>query len=128
MERRPYFIFGDLVACLATGALVGAACAALFGPGWNMLLAMFVGMALGMALTLPLTFLVFLALFGAMEVMVPSMLTGMVVGMVVSMEAAMQGVTVLQGIEAGLVVGFLCMVGTYLLNARLTRRAEPWIK
>lgn len=36
METRPYFVLGDLLVNLATGALVGLACAALSGPAWNM--------------------------------------------------------------------------------------------
>ena len=128
METRPYFIFGDFVACLVTGAVVGAACAAIFGPGWNMILAMFVGMALGMALALPLNFLAFLALFGAMEVMVPTMLTGMVAGMAVAMQASMREATVLEGAYAGATLGFVTLIGTYVLNGLLTRRTEPWMR
>ena len=88
METRPYFLFGDLLANGLAGVLVGVVMAALFGPGWNMILAMFVGMALGMIISLPIA-LPLGALFGAMEVMVPVMTTGMVAGMVVSMASAM---------------------------------------
>ena len=128
METRPYFIFGDAVACLLTGALVGALSALIFGTGWNMILAMFVGMALGMLLALPLTFLLYLRFFGAMEVMVPSMLTGMLAGMVVSMQGAMRGIEVSEGAINGATLGFASLVGTYVLNGILTRRSEPWMR
>ena len=53
METRAYFVVGDLVANVGTGALVGLAMAGIFGPDWNMFVAMLLGMALGMALSLP---------------------------------------------------------------------------
>ncbi len=48
MEKRPYFIAGDMLVVSTTGALVGLSCAALFGPAWNMWLSMLIGMAIGM--------------------------------------------------------------------------------
>ncbi len=124
MEHRPYFVLGDLIACAATGALVGTVCAALFGPGLNMLIAMIAAMALGMALALVLTLALFLWMFGAMEVMVPTMLTGMVVGMAVGMAAAMEPVAIADGASAGALLGIGVLVVTYVANAFLVRRTS----
>lgn len=122
METRPYFVLGDLLVNLATGALVGLVCAALSGPGWNMWLSMFVCMVLGMAIALVLSLGVFAVLFGAMEVMVPAMLTGMVAGMVVGMAAPMTEVSLWDGIRWGAGLGVVCLLVTYAANAVLLRQ------
>ena len=125
METRPYFMLGDLLANCVVGAVVGVASAALFGPGWNMIIAMLVGMALGMVISLP-ALLGFVVFFGAMEVMVPAMTTGMVAGMVVSMSATMGplsfGSAALLGVKSGLGV----LVAIYLANIIVKRRAALW--
>jgi len=125
METRPYFVLGDLLANVATGALVGLVMAGLFGPAWNMLLAMFAGMALGMAISLPPA-LLFGAFFGAMEVMVPVMTTGMVAGMLVSMAAAMGEVALGHGASLGAWSGAGVMLATYVANALIRRRTPRW--
>ncbi|MFP8875583.1 MAG: hypothetical protein VCB99_01435 [Myxococcota bacterium] len=125
METRPYFVLGDVLANSVVGALVGVASAALFGPGWNMIIAMLVGMVLGMVISLP-ALLGFVVFFGAMEVMVPAMTTGMVAGMVVSMSATMGplsfGSAALLGVKSGLGV----LVAIYLANIIVKRRAALW--
>lgn len=127
METRPYFLFGDFVANIAVGALTGALMALIFGPGWNMILAMFVAMAIGMVLSLPLAF-GFGALFGAMEVMLPVMTTGMVAGMVVSMAASMGDVGVGRAAELGVISGVGVLVATYVANVVIKRRVPEWTK
>ena len=125
METRPYFVFGDLLANASVGALVGVVCAACFGSGWNMVLAMFLCMALGMALSLPFA-LGFGALFGAMEVMLPVMTTGMLAGMVASMAGAMEGLALARGATLGLWSGLAVVVVTYVANALIRGRASRW--
>ena len=44
MERRPYFVFGDLLSCTVTGAAVAMAVTRVVSPTWNPWLAMAVGM------------------------------------------------------------------------------------
>lgn len=122
METRPYFLLGDLIVNTAVGAFVGLACAALFGPAWNMWLSMFIGMALGMAMALVLSLVVFAVLFGAMEVIVPAMLTGMSTGMVVGMAAPITEVGLGDGAYWGALLGFVCLVVTYAANAVLLRQ------
>jgi hypothetical protein len=126
METRLYFLFGDVLANLLAGALIGVGCALLFGPGWNMWVAMAVGMPLGMLFALVLAILLG-ALFGAMEVMLPVMVTAMVVSMVVPMMAAMSQVTILSAAELGSVLGLCCLALCYWANARLRARRSPWI-
>ena len=129
METRPYFIFGDLFANGLAGVLVGAASALLFGPEWNMILAMFVGMAIGMGLSMPVAFPLG-ALFGAMEIMLPVMTTGMVAGMVVSMAAAMapmaEPVSLWRGAELGFYSGMLTLAACYVANVWIQGRASRW--
>lgn len=127
IELRPYFVFGDILATVASGALVGLAIAALVGSGWNMVVGMLVGMLLGMVLALLAGFVAFFILFGLMEVMVPIMLTGMVAGMWVGMAAATDaemgaGRGALLGVEIGLGV----LVFTYVANALIRSRGRKW--
>lgn len=122
METRPYFLLGDLLANVSTGALAGLACAALFDPAWNMWLGMFLGMAIGMAIALVLGVGLFFIFFGAMEVMIPTMLTGMVAGMIVGMAAPMTGMSLLDGIRWGALSGIGCLGFTYVMNALLAGR------
>ena len=127
METRLYFIVGDLIANIVTGALVGAACALIFGPAWNMWLAMLVGMIVGMAIALPL-FLLLGALFGAMEVMIPTMLTAMVVSMVIPMAAAMTPISVAGAAQQGAWYGVGTLAMCYAANAIIRTRASRWTK
>ena len=46
MERRPYFIFGDLLACAVTGAAAGWIAHAVIPGGWHPLIGMMLGMLL----------------------------------------------------------------------------------
>jgi hypothetical protein len=126
MERRLYFIVGDLLVNLLAGAIVGASCALIFSPGWNMWVAMALGMPLGMFIALPLAILCS-TLFGAMEVMLPVMITSMVVSMVVPMTAAMAKITVLHGIVIGCWLALASLAVCYLANAYLRRRTSQWI-
>ena len=125
METRPYFVLGDVLANSVVGALVGVASAALFGPGWNMIIAMFVGMVLGMVISLP-ALLGFVVFFGAMEVMLPAMTTGMVAGMVVSMSATMGPLSFASAAVLGVKSGLGVLVAIYLANIIVKRRAALW--
>lgn len=125
METRPYFVFGDLVMNTLAGALVGGLMALMFGPGWNMFVAMIAGMALGMIIALPPS-LLGSALFGAMEVMLPVMTSGMVAGMVVSMRASMNSMSFIDGAEVGGLCGVAVMIATYTINVIVKPRAEKW--
>ena len=118
MERRLYFMVGDLLAVTVVGALAGVLMTAVIGTGWNMLVAMLVGMALGMLVALPGSF-AFMPFFGAMEVMVPTMLAGMLSGMWVGMFAAMTPLSAGAGLRFGALIGLFAWLCTTTLNAFL---------
>ena len=118
-------MLGDLAVNIVAGVAVGLIAAALFGPSWNMVLAMIVGMALGMLISLPIA-ITSGALFGAMEVMIPVMTTGMVTGMVVSMAAAMDEVAFGWAVQLGALSGVAVAVATYVANSLIKRRASRW--
>lgn len=119
MEKRLYFLFGDVVSNSVISVLAGIAAASLVGVGWPMPLGMLVGMALGMLVSF-LGPLVFCPWFGAHEVMLPTMLTGMLSGMVFGMWAAMQssspGTVVSIGALLGLGVAILVWIGSARLQ------------
>ncbi len=119
MSIRPYFIIGDLVSNLATGAVVGLACAGVFDTGWPPLIAMIAGMGLGTTLAVVLGLFGFSRYFGALETMVPVMLTGMLTGMVVSMAAAMKPIGYVAGGALGVLIGLAALAATYIVNFRL---------
>ncbi len=125
LETRPYFILGDLAVNVLAGSVVGLVVAALFGPAWNMLLAMIVAMGLGMAVSMPIALLCG-ACFGAMELMVPVMTTGMVAGMAVSMLAAEAEVAFGWAARVGAYSGVGVVVATYVANSVIKRRGARW--
>jgi hypothetical protein len=83
MEKRPYFVAGDILVNGFAGAAAAYVASASF-EGWHPLLAMALGMLLG-GLVSSVVAVAFMPLFGALEVMLPAMLTGMLAGMAGSM-------------------------------------------
>lgn len=118
MDKRIYFVVGDVLVNVAIALLVALVSYWLVSTNWNMLLAMwlmmFVGMVVAMLFALPAGIL-----FGAMEVMLPMKLSGMLSGMVVGMWAAMQPITLAQAIGAGGTVGLISIVSVWFLNSRV---------
>jgi hypothetical protein len=118
MEKRLYFILGDLLACALAGA-AGGWLAHVAVPGdLSSFFGMFIGMFLGMVAGMLAGFLL-IPLFGAMEIMLPAALAGMVGGMVVAMQQAMAGVGPQEATLNGALTGAACLVFTYILQARL---------
>ncbi len=126
VERRAYFLLGDILACATIGAVTGLLSAAIVGEGWNIVLGMVVSMVVGMSVSLVLGFALFYWLFGAMEVMVPTTLTGMAAGMGIGMAAAMAPIDVITGAEFGAVIGCAILGLTYLANALISGRSAGW--
>jgi len=120
MERRPYFVIGDIAAALFAGAAGGWMGHALPGS-WPMLPAMFSGMILGM-LAGNLVGLLFAPFFGAMEVMVPAALSGMAAGMILTMVEVGSGEVALFGAS----IGLGCLIATYSLQAWLHGEVRRW--
>lgn len=115
MERRVYFILGDLLSCVAAGAAGGwltelahpGACFVLIGMAIGMVLGMVAGMVAGLLLS---------PFFGSLEVMLPASLSGMVGGMVVGM---MHDISLMDAAGIGAAMGILCLAFSYRLQARL---------
>ncbi len=141
MERRPYFVLGDLLSCTVAGAAVALVVTRVVSPAWSQWLAMPVGMVLGMLVAVPVS-LIFVVPFGFMEVLLPGMLVGMLAGMWAGMEVSIEvaiessmeapsfvpifpslaAPANLHGAAAGALIGFWVMFLVYAMNARLTRR------
>jgi len=116
MEKRPYFIIGDLLANALVATVAVAVSASLIGGGWGMIPGMLAGMVVGMLVALPLSLIVLFPLLGVMEVMAPCMLSGMLGGMWGGMWP-LAGESVFRwGISTGIGV----MVEIYMLNAIIT--------
>ena len=123
MERRPYFLLGDVLATLFAGAAIATVAGLSTPASWGMLPGMLVGMAIGMILAVPSAFL-FVPFFGAMEVMMPVMLTGMLAGMAGGM--APTGVSGLRLAVLGAAIGFGTLLLTYALNAAIGGEDRRW--
>ncbi len=124
VEKRPYFLFGDLITTTGTGALTAVVCASLVGAGWNPLPAMVLGMLLGMVLGFVTNTLLGM-LFGAFEIMIPAMLTGMAAGMIVAMQAT-GGISITAAARVGAGLGLAILAFTYLMNAFLSGEVKRW--
>ena len=124
MEKRLYFVFGDLMTVTVTGALAGLACAAIVGEGWNPAAAMVLGMVLGMVVALIAGTLAGM-LFGAFEIMIPTMLAGMAAGMTIAMQAT-AGVSITATARLGAGLGFAVLVFTYVMDALLRGEVKRW--
>lgn len=123
VERRVYFLFGDIVANACIGAVAGLTASAIVDSSWNMLVAMVVAMLVGHLIAM-LGSLIFTPLFGGFEVMLPGMLGGMESGMIVGMAAAMRPVGTGQAVVLGALIGLAVLSATAVLNDRIRGRAE----
>jgi len=120
MEKRPFFIAGDLISNAAVGALAALATHALIAPYLGMFVGMVLGMVLGMIISMLLTTLLFSVIWGAMEVMLPCMVSGMVAGMVPAMWHSSSAVAMERGVWIGIVV----VLVTYLLSTAFSLNKE----
>ena len=118
MDKRLFFMIGDLVANVVSGTIAGLAAWAIVDPAWNMWLAMLAMMVLGMALGLVL-FFPFSIKLGAMEVMLPLMFSGMLGGMVVGMLAAMVPLSLASALAHGAVSGLAGILCIWIANSML---------
>lgn len=119
MEKRAYFLLGDLAGNIATGALAALASAALLG-GLPMFISMPLSMILGMFIGMILLYGVLLRLFGAMEPMLQTMTTGMFAGMLAVMNISSDAQLLPHAIYLGAEVGIAVFVLSWLLNAAIS--------
>ena len=101
MERRPYFIVGDLLVNAVAGAATGIAVVRLVPDSWNTPLAMLAGMGVGITVGLVIGFIA-MPFFGAFEVMLPAMTSGMLAGMLVGTFAPPHSAAAAWGCLAGI--------------------------
>lgn len=118
MERRVYFITGDLLACIVAGTAAGWLTQLAVPGDWHVLVGMMIGMALGMAVGM-LTGILFSPFFGAFEVMLPASLSGMMAGMIVGMAYTMGENSPADAALSGAQLGLVCLGFTYFLQAKL---------
>jgi len=115
MDKRLYFVLGDLFVNVLGGSLIGWVIWLLTPGAWNMWLVMLIAMVLGMLFAVVL-FIPASMFLGAMEVMVPLMLTGMVAGMAVGMHAGMTVIGAGQAVFEGALAGLAVIVVVWIIN------------
>jgi len=109
MEKRLYFIIGDLLANVFVATATVALTAWLIGGSWGMSPGMLIGMVIGMAISLVLIVALLSPILGAMEIISPCMLSGMLGGMWGGMWP-LDGTGILQwGVGTGIAVFILFM-------------------
>ena len=118
LERRAYFIFGDILACAVTGAAAGWLAQAAIPGDWQPMIAMAVGMLLGFPVGV-VGGILFTPLFGALEISLPAGLAGMMAGSVAGMLQAAAEVGPGTALWSGALVGLACLAYSYILQARL---------
>ena len=118
MEKRLYFVVGDVLACTSLGAAAGWLTYAVLPQNWWFGVAMVLGMFLGMVVGALGGFL-FSPFFGAMEIALPTALAGMMAGMAGGMQAVMSGTGGAEALQSGAGIGILCLAFTYLLQSQL---------
>lgn len=123
MERRVYFLAGDVIANSGTGMASAWLATVVVDPSWHMLVAMLASMVAGMVLSMILMPLL-VGLFGAMEVMLPVMLSAMVAGMLFGMSAAMYVLTAPVVLLGGGLAGLLVLSLTYVADVAMHGRDE----
>ena len=121
MERRLYFVVGDILANVGAGALAAWTSTAVIGERLPQLLAMPIGMLLGGAVAMALAMGLMIVL-GGCEVMLPLMTTGMLAGMVAPMGAAAAG----GAARAGALVGVVVWGAIALLDIYMRAKGERW--
>jgi hypothetical protein len=113
MEKRLYFIIGDLFANALIATVAVALTAWLIGGSWGMIPGMLVGMLLGMVIALPLSLIMLTPILGVMEVLSPCMISGMLGGMWGGMLPLAGGAILQWGVGTGIAV----VMVIYALNA-----------
>lgn len=123
MERRVYFIAGDLLACAATGAAAAWLAWAVVPGDWFAPFAIALGMVSGL-IAGTLGGILFTPFFGSMEIAMPTGLTGMAAGMAGGMLPALAADDAGTALWVGAAAGLLCLAYTYVLQARLHGEVE----
>jgi len=116
MEKRIYFIAGDLISNIVVGIVSVAVTTLLIGGNMPMLPGMLAGMVVGMTIAMGLSMGVLAPRLGIMEVMMPCMVTGMLGGMY----GGMFSFGIVDTLKWGAATGITVLTVIYLLNSALT--------
>ena len=131
MERRLYFILGDLSAAVLSGACAGWLVQFMVPVSFNgplaMAAAMLIGIITGMAVGM-LCGLLSSPFFGAMEPVLPASLAGMMAGMVIGTAMVMSTLSPLNAALGGAAIGALCLLYTYVQQTRLFGDVDTPVK
>lgn len=122
VERRGYFIVGDMLACATAGAVAAWLSWLVVPADWNTLPWMGVGVILGMVVGMfagLICGLLFTPFFGAMEIVVPAVFSGLLAGMVAAMLYAAAEIGPVSALWVGALVGLAGLAYTYALQARI---------
>ena len=116
MEKRLYFVIGDLFANAFVATVAVGLTAWLIGGSWGMIPGMLVGMVLGTLIAGLLSLGPLSLMFGVLEVIAPCMLSGMLGGMWGGMWPLAGTAMLRWGVGTGVVV----IATVYALNAVMT--------
>jgi len=116
MEKRLYFIAGDLLSNIIVGIVAIGVTTLLIGGNMPMVPGMLAGMVVGMVLAMGLSMGVLAPRLGIMEIMMPCMMTGMVAGM----WGGMIALSFVQTLIWGAATGVTMLTLVYLLNAAIS--------
>jgi hypothetical protein len=127
LERRVYFLFGDLLACTVTGAAAAWLAWIAVPAGWIFPAGMVIGMGTGVVIGMFVGLvggILFTPIFGSMEISMPATLAGMVAGMAGGMLPALAAGGAGTALWVGAAAGLVCLAYTYVLQARLRGEVE----
>lgn len=127
METRLYFLIGDLLACIVSGAAAAWLVWLAIPAGWAAPVWMPAGMVLGMVIGTPVGVIggvLFTPLFGAMEISMPAGLSGMAAGMLAGMATPMTEISATGAPGIGAAAGLVCLAYSYIRHAMLVGVVE----
>ena len=123
MERRLYFIIGDILNCALAAGAGGWLTWLVVTDGWPILPAIAAGMVVGMMAGM-LVGLFCSPFFGIMEVILPAALAGQMGGIVGGLIVAGYGGGLNEVFLSAIPAGLLTLIFVYLLQARFRGEAK----
>ena len=116
MEKRLYFVAGDILSNIVVGIVSVGVTTLLIGGSMGMWPGMLAGMVIGMVLAMGLSMGVLAPRLGIMEIMMPCMMTGMFGGM----WGGMVPLGIVDTLQWGAATGVTVLTIMYLLNAAIS--------
>lgn len=116
MEKRLYFVTGDILSNVVVGIVSVGVTTLLIGGSMGMWPGMLAGMVVGMVLAMGLSMGVLAPRLGIMEIMMPCMMTGMFGGM----WGSMYDLTMAETLRWGAYTGLTVLAIMYGLNSAIS--------